>query len=57
MTTEKAKKENKAKGKETKEITFRCRFRDRFKRFDEMVVITRFFPPLVVCQDCEKKMR
>lgn len=47
------------KGKESKEreITFKCKFCERSKSLEEMVVLTRFFPPLVACRDCEKKMR
>ena len=56
MTTEKEKEE--AKGtKEAKEITFRCKFCGRDKRLDEMMILTRFFPSLVLCRDCEKEMR
>jgi len=57
MTTEKVKKEQKSKTKRTKEITFRCRFCGRSKRIDEMRVMTRYFPLLVACRDCEKEMR
>ena len=57
MTTERVKKEEKSKAKGTKEITFRCKFCDRSKPLDEMMVLTRFFPLLVACRDCEKEMR
>ena len=40
-----------------KEVTFKCKFCERSKPLDEMVVLTRFFPPIVACRDCEKKMR
>ncbi len=53
MTTE-IEKEEESKGKE---ITFKCKFCERSKPLDEMVVVTRFFPPIVACRDCEKKMR
>ena len=46
-----------AKAKKSKEITFKCKFCERLSPLDEMVVLTRFFPPIVACQDCEKKMR
>jgi len=46
-----------SKAKETKEITFKCRFCGVSKPLDEMMIMTRFFPPIVACQDCEKKMR
>ena len=55
MTTEAMNKEESA-AKETREITFKCRFCERSKPIDEMVVLTRFFPPIVVCRDCEKKI-
>ncbi len=47
----------KPKAKETKEITFKCKFCGRSKPLDEMVALTRFFPPIVVCRDCKRKMR
>ena len=40
-----------------REITFKCKFCERSKPLDEMVVLTRFFPPIEACRDCEKKMR
>ena len=43
--------------KEAKEITFKCKFCGMSKPLDEMVVLTRFFPSIVACRDCEKKMR
>ena len=43
--------------KETKEITFRCKYCGNMKPLDEMRILTRFFPPVVACSDCEKKMR
>lgn len=47
------------KGEEakTKEVTFKCKFCGKSKPLDEMVVLTRYFPPIVACRDCEKKMR
>ena len=46
------------KGKEpkAKKITFKCKYCEKSKPLDEMVVLTRFFPPVVACRDCEKKM-
>jgi len=38
------------------DITFQCRVCGQIKPFAEMRVISRLFPPLVVCQDCEGKM-
>ena len=58
MTMAKAKKEDeRLDSKETDEMTFRCRFCERSKPVGEMMVLARFFPPLVACRDCEKKMR
>ena len=47
------------KGEESKAktITFKCKFCEKSKPLDEMVVLTRFFPPIVACRDCEKKMQ
>ncbi|MDH5695696.1 MAG: hypothetical protein OEZ00_03700 [Dehalococcoidia bacterium] len=55
MTTE-AMNERESEAKETNEITFKCRFCGRAKPLSEMRVLTRFSPPIVACQDCEKKM-
>ncbi|MFC2016130.1 hypothetical protein ACFLUF_00255 [Chloroflexota bacterium] len=40
-----------------KRVTFKCKFCEKSKLLEEMVVITRFSPPIVTCRDCEKKMR
>lgn len=42
---------------EVEGITFRCRVCEEIKPLDEMVVVTRFFPPVIACRNCEKKMR
>ncbi len=47
----------KGEGSGVKEITFKCKFCERSKPLSDMVVVTRFFPPIVACRDCEKKMR
>ncbi len=52
MTTE----IEKGEGSKAKEITFKCKFCERSKPLDEMVVLTRFSPPVVACRDCGKKM-
>ena len=57
MTAEKTESKKKTKEEETKEITFRCQSCDQYKPLKEMRVITRFFPMLIVCQDCDKEMR
>jgi len=56
MTTE-VLKSKQSEVKETKEITFRCKFCGKTKPLDEMRTLTQFFPPIVACRDCEKKMR
>jgi hypothetical protein len=56
MTAEKLEKKDKEKGKEPKEITFRCQNCEKYKPLEDMRTVTRFFPPMVLCQDCEKEM-
>ncbi|MFC1941325.1 hypothetical protein ACFLWL_02840 [Chloroflexota bacterium] len=53
MVTKKEKGE-KSKGKE---VTFKCMVCEESKSLEELVVLTRFFPLIVACRDCEKKMR
>ena len=55
MTTETMNNEQSETNK-TKGITFKCKFCGETKPFDEMRTLTRFFPPIVACRDCEKKM-
>ncbi len=58
MTAKIGKKEGKESETEgPREITFKCRFCGMSKLLEEMVVLARFFPPLVACRDCERKMR
>jgi hypothetical protein len=57
MTAEEIEKSDKAKEKEPKKITFRCQSCDKYKPLGDMRTITRFFPPVVVCRDCEKEMQ
>ena len=57
MTAEKAKQPGETKEKEPEKITFRCQNCDKEKLMEEMRVITRFFPLLVVCRECEKEIR
>ena len=56
MAKEEKKEEDKTKGKGPVKINFTCRCCERQKPIEEMRVITRFFPVLVVCQNCEKEM-
>ena len=53
MTTE----TGKSKKPKDKKITFKCKFCDKSKPLDQMVVLTKYFPPVITCRDCEKKMR
>lgn len=57
MAAEMVRREEESEAKETKEITFKCKFCGVSKPLDEMMVLTRFSPPIVACRDCEKKMR
>jgi len=57
MTSEGGRQNEKAAPKGAKEITFKCQSCGQYKPLKEMMVVTRFFPPLVVCQDCEQEMR
>ncbi|MFC1955169.1 hypothetical protein ACFLWZ_01295 [Chloroflexota bacterium] len=50
-------KEKKSRTHKTKDTTFRCTFCDQIKPLDNMKIITRFFPPLVVCRECEQELR
>jgi len=52
MTTRTKKKD----GSKGKDVTFKCKFCEESKPLDDMVVLTRYFPPVIACRDCEKKM-
>ena len=54
---EELKEANKAKKQVPKKIIFRCQSCGKDRHLEDMRVITRFFPMLVVCQECEKEMR
>lgn len=55
MTTEIEKKVEESKDGEP--LTFKCKICEKSKPLDEMVVVTKFFPPVVFCRECEKKTR
>jgi len=57
MTTKKPETKEQSNSDKTKEITFKCKYCGENKPLDDMRRLTRFFPPVVVCRDCEKKMR
>ncbi|MDP3879826.1 MAG: hypothetical protein Q8Q07_05935 [Dehalococcoidales bacterium] len=46
-----------AKATEIGEITFTCKLCEKSRPLDDMVVVMKYFPPVVVCRDCEKKIR
>jgi hypothetical protein len=50
-------KDSVKKPKGTKEITFKCKFCGVTKPLGEMRILTRFFPPVVACQDCDRELR
>lgn len=54
MAKRESKETDKTKKKGHGEITFRCANCQKDKQLAEMRTITRFFPVLVVCRDCEK---
>jgi len=55
MTEEELKESDKKK--KSGKITFRCPSCDKYKLLEEMRVLTRFFPLIIVCRECEKEMR
>ena len=56
MTTKKTNEAEKPEARKPKEITFKCKSCGKQKKLSEMRIITRYFPTLVVCADCEKKL-
>jgi hypothetical protein len=55
-----AEKTLKSEGKKKagpKEITFLCPRCEQHKPISEMRTVTRFVPPLLVCQDCARELR
>ncbi|UCD09892.1 MAG: hypothetical protein JSU79_04405 [Dehalococcoidales bacterium] len=50
MTTE----EKKTSGSKEKKINFKCNYCKKTKPIRNMVVVTRYFPAVVICSDCEK---
>jgi hypothetical protein len=50
------KEANQSMAAEHQTVTFKCKFCGEVKPLKEMVRITRFFPLIVACADCEKKM-
>ena len=56
MMTKEANEAEKPEARKPKEITFRCKSCGKLKKLSEMRVITRYFPTLMVCAACEKKL-
>ena len=42
--------------KERSEVSFKCQSCGKMKKLTDMRVVTRFFPVMVVCADCERKI-
>jgi len=58
MTTQLLKKEQSAQySKESREITFKCKYCGKHKPLDDMRTLDRYFPPVIACSDCERKLR
>ncbi len=53
MTTE----QKKTADSRDKKITFKCKFCEKIKPLSDIVVVTRYFPAVVICKDCEKNLR
>jgi hypothetical protein len=43
--------------KELREVTFKCKYCGKHKPLDDMRTLDRYFPPVIVCSDCERKLR
>ena len=56
MTTKDTGGNDKVKAVAAKQITFKCKSCGKSRPVDEMNILNRFFPPLVVCNSCEKEM-
>ncbi len=46
----------KEKALKVKKITFKCKFCEKEKPLEEMVVLSGYFPPVITCRDCEKNL-
>ena len=57
MAAETSQEASKEKNQEDQVITFTCSRCNKLKAIQEMKIITRFRPIIVVCQDCHKEMR
>jgi len=58
MTTETLKKEQSEQSdKKSREITFKCKFCGKDKPLDDMKAVNGYFPPVIACSECERKLR
>jgi hypothetical protein len=57
MAVKSTKTAAKVKKPQPREITFLCRRCEKYKPITEMVMVTRFIPPLVVCRSCARELR
>ena len=57
MAAETSQESRKEINQEPLVITFTCSRCHRLKPIQEMKILTRFRPIIVVCQDCHKEMR
>ncbi len=55
MTTGKLPREQSA-AKQAKKVTFKCKYCGKTRPLEEMRTVTRFFPPVVVCRECDQKL-
>jgi hypothetical protein len=56
-TTETKSKEAKTPKSKGQALTFKCGRCQKEFPTDDMRIIARFFPPMVVCHDCEAEVR
>jgi len=49
-------KEIEPEEKVEKEITYTCKYCNKAKTFNDMKIIRRYFPPVIVCLECATKL-
>jgi transcription elongation factor Elf1 len=57
MAEAKSKPKTEVKKAAPEGVTFKCRLCETQKPIEEMKVVRRFRPVIVVCQECEKKFQ
>ena len=57
MTTTTPQEKEQSDSDKAKGTTFKCKYCGRTRPLDEMGTLTRFHPPVIVCQNCAKKMQ